>query len=152
MAESKEELKSFLMKVKEQSEKAGLKLNIPAAAPPSIPGAAISAPSWPRGGSCSRRFSSLNFSFYTACEPGAPRKSGRSYRSYLTQPARRRLPACRPPPLTLSGAARGRPRPPPPPARGGGSPCIGEDRAGFPLPRSRFPPETVDMSLGLSSG
>ena len=29
MAESKEELKSFLMKVKEQSEKAGLKLNIP---------------------------------------------------------------------------------------------------------------------------
>ena len=28
MAESKEELKSFLMKVKEQSEKAGLKLNI----------------------------------------------------------------------------------------------------------------------------
>ena len=29
MAESKEELKSFLMKVKEESEKAGLKLNIP---------------------------------------------------------------------------------------------------------------------------
>ena len=29
MAESKEELKSFLMKVKEDSEKAGLKLNIP---------------------------------------------------------------------------------------------------------------------------
>ena len=29
MAESKEETKSFLMKVKEQSEKAGLKLNIP---------------------------------------------------------------------------------------------------------------------------
>ena len=28
MAESEEELKSFLMKVKEQSEKAGLKLNI----------------------------------------------------------------------------------------------------------------------------
>ena len=28
MAESKEELKSFLMKVKEQSEKLGLKLNI----------------------------------------------------------------------------------------------------------------------------
>ena len=28
MAESKEELKSFLMKVKEKSEKAGLKLNI----------------------------------------------------------------------------------------------------------------------------
>ena len=28
MAESKEELKSLLMKVKEQSEKAGLKLNI----------------------------------------------------------------------------------------------------------------------------
>ena len=28
MAESKEELKSFLMKVKEESEKAGLKLNI----------------------------------------------------------------------------------------------------------------------------
>ena len=28
MAESKEELKSFLMKVKEDSEKAGLKLNI----------------------------------------------------------------------------------------------------------------------------
>ena len=27
MAESKEELKSFLMKVKEESEKAGLKLN-----------------------------------------------------------------------------------------------------------------------------
>ena len=30
MAESKEELKSLLMKVKEESEKAGLKLNIPA--------------------------------------------------------------------------------------------------------------------------
>ena len=29
MAESKEELESLLMKVKEQSEKAGLKLNIP---------------------------------------------------------------------------------------------------------------------------
>ena len=29
MAESKEELKRFLKKVKEQSEKAGLKLNIP---------------------------------------------------------------------------------------------------------------------------
>ena len=29
MAESKEELKSFLMKVKEKSEKAGLKLSIP---------------------------------------------------------------------------------------------------------------------------
>ena len=29
MAESKEELKSFLMKVKEEREKAGLKLNIP---------------------------------------------------------------------------------------------------------------------------
>ena len=29
MAESKEELKSILMKVKEESEKAGLKLNIP---------------------------------------------------------------------------------------------------------------------------
>ena len=28
MAEGKEELKSFLMKVKEESEKAGLKLNI----------------------------------------------------------------------------------------------------------------------------
>ena len=28
MAESKEELKSFLMRVKEQSEKSGLKLNI----------------------------------------------------------------------------------------------------------------------------
>ena len=28
MAESKEELKSFLMKVKEESEKSGLKLNI----------------------------------------------------------------------------------------------------------------------------
>ena len=28
MAESKKELKSFLMKVKEESEKAGLKLNI----------------------------------------------------------------------------------------------------------------------------
>ena len=28
MAENKEELKSFLMKVKEESEKAGLKLNI----------------------------------------------------------------------------------------------------------------------------
>ena len=28
MAESKEELKSFLVKVKEESEKAGLKLNI----------------------------------------------------------------------------------------------------------------------------
>ena len=28
MAESKEELKSFLMKVKEESEKAGLKFNI----------------------------------------------------------------------------------------------------------------------------
>ena len=28
MAESKQELKSFLMKVKEESEKAGLKLNI----------------------------------------------------------------------------------------------------------------------------
>ena len=28
MAESKEDLKSFLMKVKEESEKAGLKLNI----------------------------------------------------------------------------------------------------------------------------
>ena len=28
MAESKEELKSFLMKVKEESEKPGLKLNI----------------------------------------------------------------------------------------------------------------------------
>ena len=28
MAESKEELKSFLMKVKEESEKAGLKVNI----------------------------------------------------------------------------------------------------------------------------
>ena len=28
MAESKEELKSFLMKVKEESEKAGLKINI----------------------------------------------------------------------------------------------------------------------------
>ena len=28
MAESKEELKSFLMKVKQESEKAGLKLNI----------------------------------------------------------------------------------------------------------------------------
>ena len=28
MAESKEELKSFLMKLKEESEKAGLKLNI----------------------------------------------------------------------------------------------------------------------------
>jgi len=28
MAESEEELKSFLMKVKEESEKAGLKLNI----------------------------------------------------------------------------------------------------------------------------
>jgi len=28
MAESQEELKSFLMKVKEESEKAGLKLNI----------------------------------------------------------------------------------------------------------------------------
>ena len=28
MAESKEELKSFLMKVKEENEKAGLKLNI----------------------------------------------------------------------------------------------------------------------------
>ena len=28
LAESKEELKSFLMKVKEESEKAGLKLNI----------------------------------------------------------------------------------------------------------------------------
>ena len=28
MVESKEELKSFLMKVKEESEKAGLKLNI----------------------------------------------------------------------------------------------------------------------------
>ena len=28
MAKSKEELKSFLMKVKEESEKAGLKLNI----------------------------------------------------------------------------------------------------------------------------
>ena len=28
MAESKEELKNFLMKVKEESEKAGLKLNI----------------------------------------------------------------------------------------------------------------------------
>ena len=28
MAESKEELKSFLMKMKEESEKAGLKLNI----------------------------------------------------------------------------------------------------------------------------
>ena len=28
MAESKEELKSFLMKLKEKSEKAGLKLNI----------------------------------------------------------------------------------------------------------------------------
>ena len=31
MAESKEELKSLLMKVKEESEKAGLKLNIPKA-------------------------------------------------------------------------------------------------------------------------
>ena len=29
MAESKEELKSLLMKVKEESEKSGLKLNIP---------------------------------------------------------------------------------------------------------------------------
>ena len=29
MAESEEELKSLLMKVKEESEKAGLKLNIP---------------------------------------------------------------------------------------------------------------------------
>ena len=29
MAESKEELKSFLMKVKEESAKVGLKLNIP---------------------------------------------------------------------------------------------------------------------------
>ena len=29
MAESKEELKGFLMKVKEESEKVGLKLNIP---------------------------------------------------------------------------------------------------------------------------
>ena len=29
MAESEEELKSFLMKVKEEREKAGLKLNIP---------------------------------------------------------------------------------------------------------------------------
>ena len=29
MAESKEELKSFLMKVKEESENVGLKLNIP---------------------------------------------------------------------------------------------------------------------------
>ena len=29
MVESKEELKSFLMKVKEESEKSGLKLNIP---------------------------------------------------------------------------------------------------------------------------
>ena len=29
MAESKKELKSLLMKVKEESEKAGLKLNIP---------------------------------------------------------------------------------------------------------------------------
>ena len=28
MAESEEELKSFLMKIKEESEKAGLKLNI----------------------------------------------------------------------------------------------------------------------------
>ena len=28
MAESEEELKSFLMKVKEESEKAGLKLNV----------------------------------------------------------------------------------------------------------------------------
>ena len=28
MAESKEELKSFLMKVKEESEKSGLKLNL----------------------------------------------------------------------------------------------------------------------------
>ena len=31
MAESKEELKSLLMKVKEESEKVGLKLNIPKA-------------------------------------------------------------------------------------------------------------------------
>ena len=31
MAEGKEELKSFLMKVKEESEKAGFKLNIPKA-------------------------------------------------------------------------------------------------------------------------
>ena len=29
MTESEEELKSFLMKVKEETEKAGLKLNIP---------------------------------------------------------------------------------------------------------------------------
>lgn len=78
-----------------------------AAATPSILGAAISAPSWPRGGSCSRRFSSLNFSFSRTCELGAPRRSLRSYRRYLTQLERRRSPASRPPPLTLSRAARG---------------------------------------------
>ena len=33
MAESEEELKSLLMKVKEESEQAGLKLNIPKIAP-----------------------------------------------------------------------------------------------------------------------
>ena len=33
MAESEEELKSLLMKVKEESEKVGLKLNIPKIAP-----------------------------------------------------------------------------------------------------------------------
>ena len=42
MAESKEELKSLLMKVKEESEKAGLKLNVQKmkimASGPSLPG------------------------------------------------------------------------------------------------------------------
>ena len=36
MAESEEELKSFLMKVKEESEKAGLKLNIQKTKIPSL--------------------------------------------------------------------------------------------------------------------
>ena len=43
MAESKEELKSYLMKVKEESEKAGLKLKIhktPTVQPPQDPGEA----------------------------------------------------------------------------------------------------------------
>ena len=48
MAESKEELKSLLTKVKEESEKVGLKLNIQIPSPrawrPDFPGAAREAP------------------------------------------------------------------------------------------------------------
>lgn len=105
-----------------------------AAAPPSIPGAAISAPSWPSGGSCSRCFSSLNFSFSGVYEPAAPRRSGRRrHRS----PSRRRAPphACRSfsrrRPSRASEPRGGRAR------RSGWLPEGGQT-AGLPRPRAGF--------------